>query len=970
MKKNKKIVIAIIVGFVFIIGAMAYTMLNIKEKMDNSAINLTQNLLDNMSSQIASYSAADEEIIQKYSLQFKNLSQSEIQKQLATLVEHHDYLNAIYLDNGKGIDAKGQTINQSQLPYQNFENNQKIFSPAINGKYGVWETVFQMPIEGGGELYVEIPFSKYAKGNDLTFYNQAGFACVIDADSKKIVLTSKTPNVIWNYMQDANELLGEVGFSETEIQNNIYATIDNDESIVVKGNVQGETVYLSLRTVQSHSGWYLCGVIPVSAIQKESNLVLGMLMITFVLMILSLVLVIALVSYEIYQNMKKEKKRYEKTELENAIYDAMAEASDLFMCLYDKTEKRLEKTFCNSEELLGIDKSLLMSHVDVFEELLNNFEDGLAKKVINKEITQTCTYETQRKHPVTHENQYLRLIIKNIHVVGKEKYIFFIADISHDIQIQESLKMAALDAKQANQAKSDFLSKMSHEIRTPMNAIMGMSEIASHNLNNPDKLKNYLKKISQSSTHLLSLINDILDLSKIESGKMALYEEKFVLSDCISEVYSIINMQAKAKNQTLNILTQDVVHDALYGDMLKLKQILINLLNNAVKYTPQDGRIELSIIEKTQVNNKLLAYEFLIQDDGIGMSDEFLKRIGEPFEQEKNQFYGKENGTGLGLSIVKNIISIMGGTIDIKSHLNQGTTIRVQLSFGETENEIYKEKEKLSGMKVFLVDDDPMILQDVSVILNEFEIQVDTSLFGVEAFHQIENAYQHNQPYDVIIIDWKLPDIDGIQLTHLIREKIGKDIPIVFISAYDYSEIEEEAYQEGVNDFIEKPLFKSRLYTALIEIYDDEEKMKFDEGLLSGKNVLLVEDNELNLEIAKELLEMKEVNVKIAYNGKEAVDIFTSSPKGTYDIILMDIQMPIMNGLEATQAIRQSKHEDAQNIPIIAMSANAFVDDIQKCFDMGMNAHISKPISLDNLTETIISVLRKGERNHENKKHH
>ncbi|MFR7591917.1 MAG: response regulator [Longibaculum sp.] len=970
MKKNKKIVIAISVAFIFAVGAMAYTMLNIKEKMDNSAINLTQNLLDNMSSQIASYSADDEEIIQKYSLQFQNLSQSEIQKQLATLVEHHDYLNAIYLNNGKGIDAKGQTVNQSQLPYQNFENNQKTFSPAINGKYGVWETVYQMPVDKGGELYVEIPFSKYAKGNDLTFYNQAGFACVIDADSKKIVLTSKTPNVIWNYMQDANELLGEVGFSETEIQNNIYATIDNDESIVVKGNVQGETVYLSLRTVQSHSGWYLCGVIPVSAIQQESNLVLGMLMITFVLMILSLVLVIALVLYEIYQNMKKEKKRYEKTELENAIYDAMAEASDLFMCLYDKTEKSLEKTFCNSEELLGIDNALLMSDVHVFEELLDCFEDGLTKKIMNKEITQTCTYEAQREHPVTHENQYLRLIIKNIHVVGKEKYIFFIADISHDVQIQESLKMAALDAKQANQAKSDFLSKMSHEIRTPMNAIMGMSEIASHHLNNPDRLKDYLKKISQSSTHLLSLINDILDLSKIESGKMALYEEKFVLSDCISEVYSIIDMQAKAKNQTLTIFTQDVVHDALYGDMLKLKQILINLLNNAVKYTPQNGHIELRIIEKTQVNNKLLAYEFLIKDDGIGMSDEFLKRIGEPFEQEKNQFYGKENGTGLGLSIVKNIISIMGGTIDIKSHLNQGTTIRVQLSFGETENETYKDKDKLVGMKVFLVDDDPMILQDVSVILNEFEVQVDTSLLGVEAFHQIEDAYKCDQPYDVIIIDWKLPDIDGIQLTHLIREKIGKDIPIVFISAYDYSEIEEEAYQEGVNDFIEKPLFKSRLYTALISIYDDEEKIKFDEGLLSGKNVLLVEDNELNLEIAKELLEMKEMHVEMAHNGKEAVDIFTSSPKGTYDIILMDIQMPIMNGFEATQTIRQSEHEDAQKIPIVAMSANAFVDDIQKCFDMGMNAHISKPISLDNLTETIISVLRKGESNHENKKHH
>ena len=955
MKKNKKIIITIIICFSFVSILMGFTIVNIKEKMDNNAIELTQNLLDNMANKIANDRASDESIIKQSSEKMHTLKEEEVIQELNTLVKHHHYLNAIYFHQDYGINAKGQKVTKEQLPYQHFKTSTQSFSPAINGSYGLWETVLQMPCENGAMLYVEIPFSRYAQGDDLTFYNKYGFAAVIDASSKKIVLTSKTPNVIWNYMQDADEMLTEVGFDQAKLES-IYSSIDRQESLIVKGKVQDEAVYLSLRSVESDDDWYLCGIIPVNVIQQESSLVLTMLIFTFILMVLTLIMVVSLILYNIYHDMKKEKKRFEKSQLENAIYNAMAEASDQFICLYDKTEQSLEKFFHNYTDILGMDSQTLIEEPQLFYDILETFQSGLSNRIKMKEIRETCSFETQRINPTTHEKQYLRLIIKNINVTGKDKYIFFIADISSDVRIQESLKMAALDAKQANQAKSDFLSKMSHEIRTPMNAIMGMSELAMQHLDHPDKLKDYLKKISQSSTHLLSLINDILDLSKIESGKMALYEEKFILSDCISEVYNIIEMQAATKHQSFHITSQNVIHDVLYGDTLKLKQILINLLNNAVKYTEEYGHIELIISEKEQPHHHLLRYEFLIKDDGIGMSKEFLNRIGQPFEQEKNQFYGKENGTGLGLSIVKNIISIMGGVMDIKSELHKGTSISVQLAFKESQHDTYKDKDQLAGMKIFLVDDDPLILQDVPKILEEFDIHVDTSLLGIDAFHQIEHATQNHTPYDTIIIDWKLPDIDGVQLASLIREKIGSKIPIVFITAYDYSEIEEKAYEIGVNDFIEKPLFKSRLYHALLANKIQNNKKSFDDSILKNRHILLVEDNEINAEIAKELLEMKEISIDVACNGKQAVDMFSSSAPYTYDAILMDIQMPIMDGYEATKAIRLLDQDDAKTIIIVAMSANTFADDIQKCLNCGMNGHISKPVQLDNITKTLITL--------------
>ena len=391
----------------------------------------------------------------------------------------------------------------------------------------------------------------------------------------------------------------------------------------------------------------------------------------------------------------------------------------------------------------------------------------------------------------------------------------YITNLAHQKQEQEKdekykaeLLKSAKKAEAANEAKTEFLQRMSHDIRTPINGICGMIDVAEHYADDMEKQTECRTKIKETSHLLLELINEVLDMSKLESDEVVLEEIPFNLSNISKEIFVVIEQIAAEENIRIVWEKEEITHWNLIGSPGYVKRIMMNILSNAVKYNKENGHID-TYVQEVKYNDTHALYEFKIVDTGIGMSKEFLNRIGQPFEQEKNQFYGKESGTGLGLSIVKNIVSIMGGVIDIKSELQQGTTICVQLAFKESENDFYKEKDQLAGMRVFLVDDDPFILNDVSVILNEFGIEVDTSLLGIEAFHQIEDAHHSEHPYDIIIIDWKLPDIDGVQLAQLIRERIGSKIPIVFITAYDYSEIEEKAYAVGVNDFIEKPLFKS-----------------------------------------------------------------------------------------------------------------------------------------------------------------
>ena len=522
---------------------------------------------------------------------------------------------------------------------------------------------------------------------------------------------------------------------------------------------------------------------------------------------------------------------------------------------------------------------------------------------------------------------------------------------------QKILQDALLVAQKANDAKRDFLSRMSHEIRTPMNAIIGMSAIAFNYLDDKKRTADCLSKITFSSKHLLMLLNDVLDMSKIENGKLNIRQELFDLKNLVTSLADINYGLATAKGLSFEIVISGFKDELLLGDSMRVNQILLNLLSNAIKFTPKGGSVRLEIRMLRSASDKIWL-RFIVKDSGIGMKKEFLEHLYEPFEQADNGIARKYGGTGLGMAITKNLVAIMDGTIEVESQEGAGTTFMVDLPFGVSKVD-KKTAAEMEEMRVLVVDDDNDTCEHAVVLLKGMGVNVDWALNGFEAIEKVRSACEDDgRCYDVCFIDWCMPELDGIETARRMRSYVGPDVLIIIISAYDWSGIEEQAKAAGVNAFIAKPFFASNLYNMLLTVSRKPElgfsavgnKETYDFG---GKKVLLVEDNELNMEIASELLKFVNLQVEHAENGKVAVDIFRNSKEKEYALIFMDIQMPLMNGYDAARCIRSSEHPAAGTIPIIAMTANAFNDDVQAAFDAGMNGHLAKPIDVEVLYKTI-----------------
>lgn len=523
---------------------------------------------------------------------------------------------------------------------------------------------------------------------------------------------------------------------------------------------------------------------------------------------------------------------------------------------------------------------------------------------------------------------------------------------------KQALEDACKTAQIANEAKTNFLSSMSHDIRTPMNAIIGMAVIAQANLQSPEKIEDCLKKINASSRHLLSLINEVLDMSKIESGKLDLISERVLLPELIKDVMDVFRPLAADKHQELQINADHVRHEIVMTDRSRLLQVLVNLLSNAVKYTPDGGTVTLWIREVPSFAIGRGQYDFIVTDSGIGMTEDFLPHIFEPFSRAEDPRIDKVQGTGLGMAITKNIVLMMNGIIEVKSELDKGSQFIVSVSF-DLCDEVEENEEYLAGLPVLVVDDDQIICESAAEILNALGMRSSWVLSGKEAVRRIVEAHEAHDDFFSVILDWKMPGMDGLETIKVIRKILGLKVPIIVISAYDYSDIEEEFRFAGADAFITKPLFKSKITNVFRQFFENGRAEAFPlpvrkiQSSLEGRRILLVEDNELNREIAVELLGMYGFLIDEAENGQIAVERFKASAPGTYDCILMDIQMPVMNGYQASETIRKLKKEDARKIPILALTANAFASDIGKAHSAGMNDHIAKPIEVDRLIETM-----------------
>ncbi len=516
-------------------------------------------------------------------------------------------------------------------------------------------------------------------------------------------------------------------------------------------------------------------------------------------------------------------------------------------------------------------------------------------------------------------------------------------------QQMKELEEAKEEALSATKAKSTFLSNMSHDIRTPMNAIVGMTAIATAHIDDKEQVQNCLRKITISGRHLLGLINDVLDMSKIESGKMTLTEERISLREIVEGIVSIVQTQVKSKEQNFNVHIDNIVAEDVYCDSVRLNQILLNLLSNAVKYTPENGTIQLYLYQEPSPETKGGQYirtHVRVKDNGVGMTEEFVQHVFDSYSREDSARVHKTEGAGLGMAITKYIVEAMGGNITVRSKLNQGTEFHVILDF---EKAAGQEAEMiLPAWKMLVVDDDEVLCRTAVEALKYIGIQADSTLSGEKAIEMIEKHHQARDDYQIVLLDWKLPGMDGLSVARQIRRIVSKDTPIILISAYDWSEFEEEAKEAGIDGFIAKPLFKSTLFYGLKKYMGVEEpEVKEDEeAKLAGHRVLVAEDNELNWEILEELLSDIGMELEWAENGKICLEKFEASEQGFYDVILMDVRMPVMGGYEATEKIRSSGHPDAQAIPIIAMTADAFSEDVKHCLDSGMNAHTAKPINL------------------------
>ena len=722
-------------------------------------------------------------------------------------------------------------------------------------------------------------------------------------------------------------------------------------------NLEGRNYYLIYEKVNIQD-WELLGIVPADIVNASMN------ELQFSTLIIVGALLFSIAAFIIVMILRKNRLNIKSKNTQILYRDEMFKklsmnVDDVFLMVDAKTA-RVDYVSPNVEKLLGITVKQIKENIYVLGKLHPQDTEGQRSKHLKGLlVNEQREWDFEYVHKKTGEQRWFHIIAMGSEIEKKQKCIIVMSDRTADRKMNQALSDAVSAAETANRAKSTFLSNMSHDIRTPMNAIIGFTTLAVSNIENKEKVRDYLGKILASSNHLLSLINDILDMSRIESGKIHLEETKVNLSDLLHDLKTIISGQIHAKQLELYMDAMDVTDEDIYCDKTRLNQVLLNLLSNAIKFTPAGGTVSVRLRQFPSTQKDCAQYEIRVKDNGIGMSQEFAQKIFDPFERERTSTVSKIQGTGLGMAISKNIVNMMGGTIEIKTQKNKGTEFIIRLMFRiQSEKHRVEKITELEGLKALVVDDDFNTCDSVTKMLVKVGMRSEWTLSGKEAVLRAKQSIELGDAFHAYIIDWRLPDMNGIEVTRQIRS-LGDDTPIIILTAYDWSEIEVEAKAAGVTAFCAKPMFMSDLRETLMTALGQKKEQNNDDVLpeadfnFKNKHILLVEDNELNSEIATEILTEYGFIVDTAENGAEALEKVSTSKPGTYDLVLMDVQMPVMNGYEATKCIRKLKDPALANISILAMTANAFDEDRKKALESGMDGFLSKPIVIKELVQAL-----------------
>ena len=792
---------------------------------------------------------------------------------------------------------------------------------------------------------------------DISVFNGNAQSFVVHPDGRVVVdHSSASWGNVYNFFGFLRE---HSDMSEKEV-NELLDKFKAGRTDAMLLNLDGRSYYLVYEKSDIQD-WMFLGLVQADIVNDSMN----SLQRSTILLVSAVVLCIA--AFSISLVIQKSRINLKKKDTEILYRDELFQklsmnVDDVFLMLDAKTY-HADYVSPNVENLLGITVEQIRKDINILGKL-HIAEQGDPEKNYLEEIQVNGQreWDFEYVHLRTGEKRRFHNIAMGSEVNGKKKYILVMSDRTADWKMNQALSEAVRAAETANRAKSTFLSNMSHDIRTPMNAIIGFTTLAVSNIDDKKRVRDYLGKILSSSNHLLSLINDILDMSRIESGKIHLEETEVSLSDVLHDLKTIVSGQIYAKQLDLYMDAMDVTNEDVYCDKTRLNQVLLNLLSNAVKFTPAGGTISVRLKQFPGTVKDSGLYEIRVKDNGIGMSAEFVKKIFSPFERERTSTVSRTQGTGLGMAITKNIVDMMGGTIEVQTEQGKGTEFIVRLPFRIQFKQHQTEKiAELEGLKALVVDDDFNTCDSVTKMLVRIGMRSEWTLSGKEAVLRARQSMELGDAFHAYIIDWHLPDMNGIEVTRQIRS-LGDDTPIIILTAYEWSDIEVEARAAGVTAFCAKPMFMSDIRdTLMIAIGQMQAETEDTRPLASGSDfrgrcILLVEDNELNSEITVEILNGYGCQVDTAVNGAEAVKKIKNSKPGDYDLVLMDVQMPVMNGYEAARQIRALNDPALAGITILAMTANAFDEDKKKALECGMDGFLTKPIVIDEL----IGVLQKN----------